>query len=259
MPQVSCPVIHRFGPGIYMREVSIPADTFAVGHYQNFEHLNVMLKGRVSVMSDNGSVIELQAPLIFVGKPGRKIGYVHETMVWLNIYQTDETDVDKLESYFITKSDEWRANDFLKKQITCFKSEVDNADYLKLLAEFGFTEKQAKQQAHNEADLIDLPFGGYKIKISDSRIEGKGLFATADIMPGEIIAPARIDNKRTIAGRYTNHSISPNAHMMRGENNDINLVALMPISGCKGGKDGEEITVSYRASLELTLQIGKEI
>ncbi|CAB4123394.1 SET domain containing protein [uncultured Caudovirales phage] len=254
MPQVSCPVIHRFSPGVYIREVCIPANTFAVGHYQNFEHLNVMLKGRVSVLNENGSVTELTAPLIFVGKPGRKIGYIHEDIVWWNIYQTEETDVEKLESRFITKS-----NEFNSQQLQLFKSEVDTADYKKLLGEFGFTEEQAREQAYNENDIASLPFGGYKIKVADSAIEGKGLFATADIVVGEIIAPARIEGMRTIAGRFANHSVAPNAIMMQSEGLNINLVALKPIAGCKGGKDGEEITVSYRDSLQLTLQLGKGV
>lgn len=254
MPQVSCPVIHRFGPGVYIREVCIPANTFAVGHYQNFEHLNAMLKGRISALNEDGSITELVAPMLFVGKPGRKIGYIHEDTVWLNIYQTEETDIEKLESCFITKSKE-----FNSQQLQLLKSEVDTTDYKKLLGEFGFSEEQAREQAYNEDDIVSLPFGGYKIKVADSAIEGRGLFATADIAEGEIIAPARIEGMRTIAGRFANHSVAPNAIMMQSEGLNINLVALKPISGCKGGKDGEEITVSYRDSLQLTLQLGKGV
>ena len=73
-PQVACPVIHRFGPGVYIREVSIPQGTIAIGHKQKHEHLNVFLKGRVSMFNEDGSISQLKAPMIFVGKPGRKIG-----------------------------------------------------------------------------------------------------------------------------------------------------------------------------------------
>lgn len=258
LPQVSCPVIHRFGPGIYIREVSIPGNTFAVGHHQNFEHLNVMLKGRVTVLNEDGSTSELCAPLIFVGKPGRKIGYIHEDMVWLNIYQTDETDVEKLEAALITKSDGWLEDAKQKKLLQDFKGEIHKQDYLQLLSEFGVSEEQAKEQAKNEGDFIELPYGGFKIKIADSNIEGRGLFATADIAEGEIIAPARINGFRTIAGRFTNHSVNHNAKMVRMNEGDIALVATRNIQGCKGGEDGEEITISYREALQLTLQIGKE-
>ena len=88
--QVECPVIHRYGPGVYIRELKIPAGTLAVGHHQNFEHTNIMLKGRVTMLHDDGSTTELVAPALFIGKPGRKIGYIHEDMVWLNVYATNE-------------------------------------------------------------------------------------------------------------------------------------------------------------------------
>lgn len=102
--QVPCPVIHRFGPGVYMREVKIPAGTMAVGHHQNFEHMNIVLAGRVTILQDDGSTTEVVAPAMYVGKPGRKVGYVHEDLVWLNIYATTETDIDRLEAQLVTKS-----------------------------------------------------------------------------------------------------------------------------------------------------------
>ncbi len=105
--QVDCPVVHRFGPGTYIREVKIPSNTYAIGHHQNFEHINVFLKGRVSILNDDGSFTEMVAPMVFIGKPGRKVGYIHEEITWLNIYPTEETDVDKLEGHFVTKSATW--------------------------------------------------------------------------------------------------------------------------------------------------------
>lgn len=256
MPQVECPVIHHHGPGTYTREVHIPAGVFAIGHHQNFEHTNIMLKGRVTVLNDDGSTSELVAPMFFVGKPGRKIGYIHEDMVWLNVYATDETDVEKLEAHFLTKSNSWQEDAAQKQRLIGFQQSLDQQDYLSVLQEFGFTEEQAKAQAYNEADQTALPHGSYKIKVSDSPIEGRGLFATANIQPGEIIAPARINGLRTIAGRFTNHSTAPNARMVQVGANDIALMAIRPIQGCHGGEDGEEITINYREALRLTLQIG---
>jgi len=78
MPQVDCPVVHRFGPGIYIREVSIPAGTLSIGHRQTTTHLNVMLAGRVMMVNEDGSKTEVIAPTTFVAGPGRKIGYILE-------------------------------------------------------------------------------------------------------------------------------------------------------------------------------------
>lgn len=255
--QVGCPVIHRFGPGVYIREVMIPAGSLAIGHHQNFEHMNVMLKGRVTILDDDGGTTELVAPMIFTGKPGRKIGYIHEDIVWLNIYSTTETDVEKLEAHYLTKSESWIESQLAQESIKLLRSTVDELDYKQALEELGVTHETVKAQSENTQDVTELPFGGYKIKIGDSKIQGKGLFATADIIPGEIIAPARIDGKRTIAGRYTNHSAKPNAKMVRGLNNEIDLVAISYISGCKGGQDGDEITIDYRESARLTAMLGR--
>lgn len=257
LPQVSCNVTHKFGPGIYIREVFLPAGTYAIGHHQNFKHLNVFVKGRITIIGEDGISKEIKAPMTFTGNPGRKIGFIHEDSVWLNVYPTTETDIEKLEAHFIAKSDSWKA-DQLERQdkLKLLASSVDKTDYENVLKEFGFAEELARSQSENKVDMIDLPFGNYKIKTGKSNIEGTGLFATADIKEGELIAPARCDGKRTIAGRYTNHSLSPNAKMIQGPQDSIYLVAIKKITGCLGGQDGEEITINYRESLRLALGMG---
>jgi hypothetical protein len=112
LPQVDCPVAHHFGPGIYIREVTMPSGIFAIGHLQKYPQLNVMLAGKV-LMEKDGEMQVMSAPLIFVGEPGRKVGYVLETCVWQNIYATEETDIDKLEDMFLDKSETW--NQFEKE------------------------------------------------------------------------------------------------------------------------------------------------
>lgn len=259
LPQAECPVVHRFGPGIYIREVIIPAGTFAIGHYQKQEHTNILLKGRVTMLNDDGSIVERVAPFIYVGKPGRKIGYIHENMVWQNIYATTETDVEKLEAMLLIKSESWMDDHNNKKQMDYLVHQASRDDYRKLLAERSVTEAVARAQSENDADQIPLPPGGYKIMVAASPIEGRGLFATAAIESGEVIAPARIGGKRTIAGRFTNHSIAPNAKMMALPNNDINLVAIRQIHGCHGGHVGEEITIDYRQALSAALEADRNV
>lgn len=254
--QVSCPVIHSFGPGIYIRQITIPAGSFAIGHHQNFEHMNIFLKGKVTVLDKNGATETLQAPMMFIGQPGRKIGFIHEEVVWLNVYSTNEKDVEKLEAYLLTKSDSW--NEIVENiNIQNFlKYESDKIDFDKVIKELGVSKELVKQQSENEDDQIELPNGSYQIKVGMSNIEGKGLFATSNFSAGDLIAPGRIAGKRTIAGRFTNHSPNPNAQMRKGDNGDIFLIALKDITGCKGGLDGEEITINYRDAVKLNLEIG---
>lgn len=255
LPQVECGVVHSFGPGVYIRQVKIPSDTFAIGHHQNFEHSNVLVKGRVTMLMDDGTTKEFRAPMVFTAKPGRKISYVHEEIIWMNIYATDEQDIEKLEARILTKSDSWLETVEAKTKMCLLKSKVDVDDFHKAIAEMGTPAETVRAISENEDDMTPLPFGSFKIKVADSKIEGKGLFATAAIEPGELIAPARISGRRTIAGRFTNHSIDPNAVMVRA-GSDIGLVAKRLIHGCHGGLDGEEITIDYRQAVKLNLEIG---
>jgi len=253
-PQADCPVVHRFGPGIYIREVTIPADTFSIGHRQTTTHLNIMLAGRVTMVNEDGSHTELVAPQTFVASPGRKIGYIHETMVWQNVYATDETDVEKLEAMFLDKSTTWQESQKNQQLLLSFDHSEDVADYYAAIAEYGFDQETVQAQVQNLDDQIDMPYGNYKMMVAPSNIDGKGVFATGNIETGEVIAPARIAGKRTPAGRYTNHSKNPNAKMILLDNGDVNLVAAMPIVGCKGGNLGEEITIDYRQALSLAIR-----
>ena len=257
MPQADCPVAHHFGPGIYIREVTLPAGIFAVGHAQRYEHLNIMLTGKVAIV-DGDQVRVLEAPLIFTGKPGRKVGYVLETCVWQNVYATNETDIDTLEAHYLDKSKTWEAYDKEHSKIDHALNQHNRDDYAQVLKEFGFDAAIARQQAEDESDQIDMPTA-FKavVQVRDSNIEGKGLFLSWHITAGQIIAPARISGKRTPAGRYVNHSMNPNCKYVADENGDIYLVSLRDIDGCKGGSRGEELTVDYRQALTLNKELSK--
>lgn len=249
MEQVSCPVVHRFGPGIYIREITMPAGAFVIGARHKREQFNIMLKGRVTVLNDNGSMTELVAPMAFVGKPGQKVGYVHEEVVWQNVYATDETDIEALEARNVDKGDMWRDLAALRK--STLQDEVDRLDYIAVLSEWGIPHAVALAQSRHTGDMMPFPLGSYKVMVSDSTIDGRGLFATADIEVGEVIAPARIGEKRTPAGRYTNHSARPNARFELLQNGDLSLVAIRQIHGMRGGMPGDEITIDYRQALEI--------
>jgi len=245
-PQAACPVRHIFGGGVYIREVSISAGVFSIGHIQTTKHMNHMIKGRVIMLNEDGTTSEVVAPQIFEGKPGRKVGLILEDMVWHNIYPTNETDIETLESMFLDKTGVWELDNKCKVDIEYLMNHSVRDDFNTMLSDLNVTAETVRQQSENEIDLIDFPSGCYKVKVSDSYIQGKGLFITSPVLPGEIIAPARIDGKRTPAGRFTNHSPTPNAKMVLLTNGDMDLVAIQDIDGCYGGDHGEEVTVDYR-------------
>lgn len=255
LPQAECPVVHHFGPGVYIREVTLPAGTFAVGHAQRHCHLNIMLTGKVAVIGDDGNTKILQAPMIFVGQPGRKVGVILETCIWQNVYPNvdEERDVDALEARWLDKSATWEAHKSAQQLQLINLHQADRDDFAEVARLSGFDIAAIRQQSEDESDQIPMPNGhGAKVTIRPSPIEGLGVFLSFPAEEGEIIAPARIRGYRTPVGRYTNHSRNPNAIFVKTELGDIYLVAKRRIAGCSGGDSGEEVTVDYRQALALS-------
>jgi len=252
MPQADCPVVHRFGPGLYVRELTLPAGTLAIGHAQKFEHLNIVIAGKVA-MIDGDRVKIVHGPCVFTGQPGRKIGYVIETCVWQNVYATGETDIDKLEAMYLDKSDAWQEAQEAVTDAQLISRQNDRDDFAATIAAAGFDAGTVRAQSENEADQVDMPqeFSGV-VTVRPSPIDGMGLFASWPISAGDVICPARMDGMRTQAGRYTNHAKTPNAKFVMRECGNIDLVAISDIGGCKGGDRGEEITVHYGRALALS-------
>jgi SET domain-containing protein len=215
--------------------------------------MNVMLTGRVTMVKEDGTHVDLVAPQTFVSGPGRKVGYIHETVVWQNIYSTDETDIEKLEEMFLNKSMTFKEHQETQKLLLTLDCSEDQKDYYEVLKEFNFTEEVVRKQTENLEDQIPMPYGNYGFMLTNSNIEGKGVFATKNFIAEEEIGPARISGMRTPLGRFTNHSKNPNAKMVLKDNGDIYLVAVSDINGCQGGQLGKEITVDYRQVLALSL------
>ena len=182
------------------------------------------------------------------------MGMALETIVWQNVYATEETDIDKLEEMFFDKSDTWQSHN---KDVLAAQSvdrSVDREDYAKVIAEMGFSEQEARAVSENVDDQIPMPHAWATVAaVRNSVIEGKGMFMSWPVVAGTIIAPARINELRTPAGRYVNHAKDPNCRMVKDGSGDIYLVSIRDISGCKGGDAGEELTVDYRQAVECNL------
>lgn len=113
--QADCPVQHHFGPGVYMREVFLPAGALVIGHAHREASMNIMLKGEMVLLVD-GQVSVVRAPFMTVSQPGRKVAYVLEDTVWMNVHATEETDIAKLEARYVDKSPAFRAQQRLLEE-----------------------------------------------------------------------------------------------------------------------------------------------
>lgn len=110
--EVELPVKHHFARGVYVRELFIPKGTVLVGKIHKYSQVNIVSKGDISVLTEDG-IKRVQAGSTIVSGAGiKRAGYAHEDTVWVTIHGTHETDVDRLE-------DELIASDFDQYDAFC--------------------------------------------------------------------------------------------------------------------------------------------
>ena len=104
--QVHCPLKHTFSEGVYVREITMPANTYILGHEHTTTHLNIISKGScVLADMETGEMIDIVAPYTFESKAGvQKLLYIVEECVWSTVHVTNETDITKLEEILIKPS-----------------------------------------------------------------------------------------------------------------------------------------------------------
>lgn len=104
LKEPECPLTHLFAPGVYGRQIFIPKDSLIVGKIHKFAHLNFLMKGKVTVATEEGPV-QLEGPLMMVSKAGTKrVVYTHEDTWWATVHLTNETDLEKIEEEIIAPS-----------------------------------------------------------------------------------------------------------------------------------------------------------
>lgn len=228
------PVDEFIHDGMYYRALTIPAGVCLTGKIHHDDHICILEQGDLSVMTDDG-LKRLQAPARFKARAGlKKIGYAHSDVVFSTIHRTDITDCKEAEARHVSDSDLAWVDDLM--------------DFKQFLVEWGLPEKLVFDLSRDESDIINDTELSDRIELKDSKIQGKGVFSRIEFIADEIIGNARIGDKRTALGRYTNHSKRPNAQMIKGEKDNLLLVAIQPIS------KGDEITIDYREAGKCHLQ-----
>lgn len=120
-------------------------------------------------------------------------------------------------------------------------------DYALFLKEYNFTETQVQEIVRRQEDCIEMPepFSDF-FTLGPSMISGTGFFSKKQFSESDIICPARLNLKRTPAGRFINHSPIPNAEFRKSlpelskPFSDLYVVAKRDII------PGEEILIDYR-------------
>tara|TARA_R110000868_G_scaffold48984_1_gene158360 strand:- start:83 stop:538 length:456 start_codon:yes stop_codon:yes gene_type:complete len=99
--QVDCPVTHHFAPGVYAREIRVPAGTIVIGKIHIHAHLNIISKGSGFVATETGREY-FNAPYTFTSQVGTKRA-VHAItdVIWTTIHLTEKTDLAEIEAEII--------------------------------------------------------------------------------------------------------------------------------------------------------------
>jgi len=99
----AAPLKHSFGDGLYVREIFMQKGMLIVSKIHKFEHPYFILKGDVSVLTEEG-VVRLKAPYQGMTPVGTKrVLYIHEDTTWITVHATKERDIYKIEEEIIAK------------------------------------------------------------------------------------------------------------------------------------------------------------
>lgn len=105
LPQVELKVVNHFSPGVYARELHIPAGVTLTGRIHKMENMNILSQGEMLVTTEAG-LAHVKAPFTVVSPPGTKrIATALTDCVWTTIHGTTETDIDKICAIFTAENE----------------------------------------------------------------------------------------------------------------------------------------------------------
>lgn len=105
LPQVVFPVFHRFAPGLYMREIHIPAGHIWTTATHKKDHFYLMLKGKTRMASSTEGDVIHEAPCSGVTLAGtRRVVTSEEDVIWVTVHPNPNniTDIEKLSGELVT-------------------------------------------------------------------------------------------------------------------------------------------------------------
>lgn len=99
------PIDEKYGCCTYAREIFLPKGSVVVGKIHRHQHLNFILKGKVSVATEFGKKY-FEAPCTFISEVGLKRAvYAEEDTIWTTVHLTQyssEANLDKIEEEVIS-------------------------------------------------------------------------------------------------------------------------------------------------------------
>lgn len=78
------------------------------GFIHRHQEIIIIVQGRATIYTETGPKV-VNAGDVFISPPGvKRIVYMHEDVRWINVFATEETDLDRIEAeLFVTDPIEW--------------------------------------------------------------------------------------------------------------------------------------------------------
>lgn len=237
LPQVDLSTTHVIHGGMCARTILIPAGVVLTGALTNCDNVCIV-NGDITVTTDEGPQRLTGYHVLPANAGTKRVGVAHADTWWTMVWRTDLAEIEAIEDELTDESA------MLQSRRSSAKEIEDREDFAVFMAEYGLTAELLKAVADYTEDHAPAPVGTDTLSKWPSKIHGYGLFATERYTAGWVIAPMRIDGKRTPAGRYINHSPSPNSEAV-ADGDDLWCRALRCI------EYGEEVTLNYRQVLQV--------
>lgn len=89
---------HWFAPGLYGRQITMPANLALTTMIHASENIAILAKGKMTIFSENGTDV-IEAPHVMITKIGTKRAiYCHNEVVFITVHHNpdNEKDIDTL-------------------------------------------------------------------------------------------------------------------------------------------------------------------
>ena len=102
LPQAEIPLVHRFTPGLYTRQMTMRPNCLATSKIHKSLHQFIISKGRASIWTEGEGVVHVEAPYHGITTPGtRRLIYAHTEVVWTTFHATTKTTPEEVEEDII--------------------------------------------------------------------------------------------------------------------------------------------------------------
>lgn len=105
LENVSPEPTHYHTDELYGRRIVVPTGVVFTTKVHKSDHIAVCLRGHIRIMGENGEMIDVVAPDVFITRKGtQRFIYVLDEVEWLTVHACEEQDIDRVEKALVCRS-----------------------------------------------------------------------------------------------------------------------------------------------------------